>query len=148
LRERRLSWSDLLDMVYRTHPGYQLLCRWTRQFARQAQDALPALLGTFVSLRCEFQRDLGEHLAGLTRVPERAYSLGIALGLWRAILEASNPTGQVVSLEAVLASLVDYLVAFDPGSHGLRRALLRVPGYDVRIMGGRPPPVPTQTGGE
>lgn len=148
-RDGHLSWSDLLDVVdHRTHPGYQLLCHWTRQSARRAQDALPSLLGTFMSLRCDFQRDLGEHLAGLARVPEQAFALGIALGLWRAILEASNPTGQAVSLEAALPSLVDHLAAFDPGSHGLRRDLRRVPGYDIRTMGGRPPPVPTQKGGE
>lgn len=147
-RDGHLSWSDLLDQVgQRTHPGYQLLCQWTRQFACRAQGALPSLLGCFVLLRCDFQRDLGEHLTALTRAPERAYTLGIALGLWRAVLEASDPTGQAVSLEAALPSFVDYLAACDPGSHGLRRAILRVPGYDGRTMGGRPPPVPTQTGG-
>ncbi len=134
------SWSDLLD-DQRTHPGYQLLCHWTRLFSRQSQRAIPALLGAFIALRCDFQRDLAEPLALLTRVPVRAYALGLALGLWRAVREASDPFGQSVGLQAALPSLVEHLVVgCGPASHGLRRAFPGVLRYDGSSQGGRSPP--------
>jgi hypothetical protein len=129
-------------------PGYQLLCKWTRHFNRRALEALPTLLAAFVMLQCGFQHDLGEALEGLTKVPERAYALALALGLWRAIREASGPTGQAVSLEVALPSLVEYLGALDPASHGLRRDIRRVPAYDASVLGGRPPPDSPDVGGK
>lgn len=134
------SWSDLLE-DQRSRPGYQLLCRWTRTFSARAVEALPWLLATFMYLRCDLRRDLVEPLQVLRRVRPGACGLALALGLWRATLEACRTDGSAVPLHHALPSLIDYLVAMESdASHGLRRASGAVLDYPVTSPAGRAPP--------
>lgn len=134
------SWSDLLDYE-RSRPGYQLLCRWSQRFSALSRSAIPCLLTTFIALRCHLRLDLADSLRRLQRVPEPLYPLGIALGMWRAILQVSRPDGQTVRLIDALPSLIDFLLGVTScPSHGLRRASGAPLDYPVESVAGRAPP--------
>lgn len=134
------SWSDLLD-DRRSRPGYQLLCRWTRWASEMAVDAMPWLLATFMFLGCDLRRDLVEPLQILRRVPPRAHAVALAMGVWRAVLEASRSDGARVRLHHALPSLIDCLLLLpSDASHGLRRASGAALDYSLSIPAGRAPP--------
>lgn len=143
------AWTDQLDSEP-SRPGYQLLCRWASRFSTLAAEAIPSLVVTFVALRCHLRVHLADPLTVLKRVPERSYSLGLALGLWRAILEASRTDGAVVSLRDALPSLIGHLAEIPrSASHNLRR----VSGDDVHYadttsVGRAPPPPAVQRSGK
>jgi hypothetical protein len=133
------SWSDHLDAegcVCR--PNYALLWSWTRRFEAPAQRAVAPLLCAFMALRLNFERDLAAPLECLSNVQPRACWLAIALGLWRALLEASRSDGRGVDLSEALPSLVDFLLV--PSSHGFVRAFSPLPDYPHGSTTGPDPP--------
>lgn len=141
-------WSDLLDSD-RTCPGYQLLWHWFTVFSRRAQQRIPRLVEACLSLQCDFKRDVVACLQSLPYVPRRGRALAVAVGLWRAVMQANDSDGTLVLLEDALFSLVGHLASESlPASHKLRRASGGRVLYDTLAVGGRPPPQTMHLGGE
>lgn len=144
LQEALTCWSDLVD-AEPTRPGYRLMHRWGCVFSRRALRAIPAMVHACISLRCDFKREVAECLTTLSLVPRRARPLAVALGLWRAMQQATSTSGAAVELESALLTLSGFL-AQRPlrASHGLRRASGDSLVYDTLAMLGRPPPEPNK----
>jgi hypothetical protein len=138
------SWTDLLDCEgSRSRPGYSVLWCWSRSFAARSLRRLPLLVTAFVALGLHMGRDLAVPLERMRAVPPPSYWLANALGLWRALMEATRTDGRAVGLEEALSSLADFLMV-EP-SHGFTRALLPCSDYAESGLAGRSPPTPAVT---
>ena len=101
-------WSDLVDLEP-TRPSYRLLRRWGCVFNRRALRFIPVLVHACTGRRCDFKREVAECLTTLSCVPRRARPLAVALGLWRALQQATSTSGPDVELEYALFTLSGFL---------------------------------------
>jgi len=134
--DKQISWSDSLDSSA-CRPGYGLMWQWTRAFDIRAQQVVATLLLAFRLLGLDLYRDLAIHLKSLQMVQPRAYWLALALGLWRALLEASCTDGHQPDLKEALPTLVDILLC--SSSHTIIRVFSPSSGYREDAAGRSPP---------
>jgi len=104
--EEHGSWSDLLASV-QTWPCCQLLARWSRSFAAEAEQRIHLLAAACILLKVDLQ-SVAQNVAGLgTRVPEKLNALSHALGLVHAS-RGLSPLAPV-ALEDFVPELLRYL---------------------------------------
>lgn len=114
------SWTDQQDGAG-VRPCYQLLARWTREFAVRAARVIPALVSLCVLLGVEL-KTVADSISELRVTRPRLSSLPVALGLVQALRRAVVP-GVDIDLAGCLPELVVCLTRRQlPPSHGVLRA--------------------------
>jgi hypothetical protein len=118
------AWSDQQDEA-RVRPCYQLLARWTREFAVRAARLVPALTSCCVLLGLDL-KNVADAISGLRVTRPRLSALPVALGLVHVLRRALAPDVQP-DLEDCLSELV----------LGLARRRLPPSHRVVRVSGAR-----------
>lgn len=118
--EPEMSWSDQQEEGH-VRPCYQLLARWSREFAIRAARLIPALMSLCVLLGVEMKA-VAESVSALRVTRSRLSPLPVALGLMLVLRRALTPQAEI-DLETCLSDLVIGLTRRRlPPSHGVLRA--------------------------
>ncbi len=114
------SWSDQQDGAA-VRPCYQLLARWTREFAVRAARMIPTLTSLCVLLGLDL-KNVADSISGLRVTRPRLSPLPVALGLVWVLRRALAPDVQL-DLQGCLPELLLCLARRQlPPSHGVLRA--------------------------
>ena len=119
-RDPAVSWSDQVDGAS-IRPCYQLLARWTREFAVRAARLIPTLTSLCVLLGADLKH-VADSVVQFRVTRPRASSLPVALGLLQVLHRAVAPES-APDFQTCLSDLVVFLERRQlPPSHGVLRA--------------------------